>query len=314
MTDGHTDALAGAYALGACPPDEAQSVAEHARTCPTCAAEVAELARVAEWIGTAGEHRPAAGLRSRVLAAARAARPPTTEASRLGEVYGAQVAELDGLLAVLTEPQWLLPSGPHRSVRDLVVHLRGNDERVAAVSGVDPATGSGADPRRGWRRQADAIIEALDSPVLDEPVQLAGHAGVRRPVREAMVQRGFETWIHAEDVRVVLGLPPRVPSARQLADIVDFAAGLLPGAMAAAGRAHPGKAVHLVLTGPGAGTRQIALAPASAPAAVAAGITLPAERFCRLLAGRLTSAGAEIDGDRGVAVDFLTVAATMGCD
>ena len=45
-------------------------------------------------------------------------------------------------------------------------------------------------------------------------------------------------------------------------------------------------------------------------------ISLPAERFCRLLAGRLTgsSTSAEVDGDPDAVHDFLTVAATMGCD
>ncbi len=86
--------------------------------------------------------------------------------------------------------------------------------------------------------------------------------------------------------------------------------------MAAAGRAHPDSSVRLVLTGDGGGTRLVALSPAAPAGRVAAEITMPAERFCRLLAGRLTSplTSAEIDGDRGAAADFLTVAATMGCD
>jgi hypothetical protein len=152
--------------------------------------------------------------------------------------------------------------------------------------------------------------------MMDAGVLLAGRTAIRRPLREALVQRGFETWIHAEDVRAVLAAPPRPPSARQLADIVDFASRLLPAAMLAAGRAHPDTSVRLVLTGDGGGTRLVALAPQPAAGRVAAEISMPAERFCRLLAGRLVSplASAEIDGDRGVAADFLTVAATMGCD
>ncbi len=55
-------------------------------------------------------------------------------------------------------------------------------------------------------------------------MRLAGRAAIQRPLREALVQRGFETWIHAEDVRAVLAAPPRPPSARQMADIVEFAA------------------------------------------------------------------------------------------
>ncbi|GIF62117.1 hypothetical protein Ais01nite_01520 [Asanoa ishikariensis] len=318
----HTGDLAGAYALEACPPDEERLVAEHLSRCPTCAAEVADLGRVADWIGTSSAHAPAADLRARVLSAALTARPagrprPDAEADRLAEVYAAQVAELDRLLARLSPAQWLLPSGPHRSVRDLVVHLRGNDAPVAAATGIARAQ-STSDVHLGWQRQAGAIVSALadaDPAVLDGRVPLAGRTAIQRPLREALVQRGFETWIHAEDVRAVVAAPPRPPSAAQLSDIVAFAARLLPAAMVAAGREHPGTAVRLVLTGDGGGTRLVRLSPASG-SAVAAEISMPAERFCRLLAGRLTSPlhSADVGGDRDVATDFLTVAATMGCD
>ena len=98
---------------------------------------------------------------------------------------------------------------------------------------------------------------------------------------------------------------------------MDFAVRLLPAAMEASGRAHPSKAIRLVLTGEGGGTRLVDLSPASPRAgAVVAEIRMPAERFCRLLAGRLAGSypDAEISGEPGAANDFLTVAATMGCD
>ncbi|SNT63230.1 TIGR03083 family protein [Asanoa hainanensis] len=318
----HTGDLAGAYALEACPPDEERSVAEHLSHCPTCAAEATDLGRVAGWIGASSAQAPAADLRARVLSAALAARPagrprPDAEAGRLTGIYAAQVAELDRLLGRLSPAEWLLPSGPHRSVRDLVVHLRGSDAPVAAATGIARLE-STSDAHLGWQRQAGAIVSALgdaDSAVLAERVPLAGRTAVQRPLREALVQRGFETWIHAEDVRAVLAAPPRPPSAAQLADIVAFAVRLLPAAMVAAGREHPGSAVRLVLTGDGGGTQLVRLSPAPG-SAVAAEVSMPAERFCRLLAGRLTSPlhSADVGGDRDVATDFLTVAATMGCD
>ena len=67
----------------------------------------------------------------------------------------------------------------------------------------------------------------------------------------------------------------------------------------------------------GGGTRLVDLSAASpAPGTVVAELSLPAERFCRVLAGRLvaSSTNAEVDGDSSAANDFLTVAATMGCD
>jgi hypothetical protein len=205
-----------------------------------------------------------------------------------------------------------------------MVHLHANDEAVATATGLDPAPVDIRSPatevRLSWRRQAGALLEVVgrpDAALLDRPVPLAGRRAVRRPLREALIQRGFETWTHAEDVRRVLDLPPERPSARQIADIVEFAVRLLPAAMAAAGRAHPAEAIRLALTGAGGGIRLVGLSPASpAAGAVVAEVSLPAERFCRLLAGRLTGspAVAEIGGDPVAAADFLAVAATMGCD
>jgi uncharacterized protein (TIGR03083 family) len=326
MTDhGHAGDLVGPYVLEACSPDEMRSVAEHASHCPACAAEIAALSQVTGWIGATTARAPAPELRSRVLSAALAKRParPTgrdgdaEEARRLGELYRVQVVQLDRLLSGLSQPHWLSPSGPHRSVRDLVVHLYDNDELVADVTDVHrrPST---SDVRLTWRGQADAIVDVVarqGGGLLERPVQLAGRAAPRRPLREALIQRGFETWIHAEDVRAMLDLPPQSPSAQQVADIVDFALRLLPAAMEAAGRAHPDKSIRLVLTGEGGGSRSVALSP-TVGGTVVAEISLPADRFCRLLAGRLaaTSASAEVDGDPDAVHDFLTVAATMGCD
>jgi uncharacterized protein (TIGR03083 family) len=353
--DGHPDDLVGAYAIGACSFDEARSVAEHASGCPACAGKIVELSRVAEWIGVATATMPAPELRSRVLSAALAVRPAgrpavdlvsvannaardagqaprlgqagddgdPAEVHRLLEQYRVQVDELDQLLSGLSQPQWLLPTGPHRSVHDMMVHLCGNDGRVAAAAGEDLLApgdlSSTSDVRLGWRGQAHAIMEvaARQGPqLLRQEVRLAGRTAVRRPMREALVQRGFETWIHAEDIRATLRLPPRKPSAQQVSDIVSFALRLVPAAMDAAGRAHPHQAVRLVLTGVGGGTRLVGLAASPAPGSVVAELSLPAERFCRMIAGRLaaSSANVEINGDSGAAADFLTVVATMGCD
>jgi uncharacterized protein (TIGR03083 family) len=351
--DDHAGDLVGAYVIEVCPPDEARSVGEHASRCPTCAAEIAELSRVVDCLGMAIARSPFPALRSRVFSAALAARPagppqvslPGTdhatadegeahpgrsadvgdgaEVSRLVEPYRAQVNDLDQLLTGLSPPQWLLPAGPHRSVRELVVHLRGNDALIAEVAGLDAGKGalpSTSDIRLDWRAQAQAVIDVVGhqgARLLHQEVRLAGSAGIRGPVREALIQRGFETWIHADDIRAALRMPARTPSAQQLSDIVNFALRLLPAAMDAAGRAHPFKAIRLVLTGMGGGTRLANLSTASpACGTVVAELSLPAERFCRILAGRLVASptNAEVDGDVRAATDFLTVAAMMGCE
>jgi uncharacterized protein (TIGR03083 family) len=142
---------------------------------------------------------------------------------------------------------------------------------------------------------------------------------LRRPLREALTQRAFETWIHADDVRTALRLPAESPPPEQVARIVDFALRLLPAAMDAAGSGHPHRAIRLVLTGPGGGERQVALSavrPAAPAGGVVAEVTMPAERFCRLLAGRVpvVEAGAQTRGDPAAVAHFLAVAVTMGCD
>ncbi|MFI7541865.1 hypothetical protein [Actinoplanes sp. NPDC049599] len=330
LDNGHVGDLAGPYAIDACSAEEARSVAGHASGCPACAAEIARLRQAAGWIGASAARAPAPGLRSRVLAAALAARPAdhtgprdAAELGRLTELYRTRVAELDRLVSELSPAHWQLPSAPHGSLRELMVHLHANDGLVATAAGLDPSpvdARSPADVRLSWRRQAGALVEVVGrrgSRLRERQVPLAGRRAIRRPLREALIQRGFETWTHAEDVRRVLDLPPRRPGGQQIADIVGFALPLLPAALAAAGRAHPGRAVRLALTGEGGGIHLVGLSPAAPTGgAVVAEISLPAERFCRLLAGRLTgpAAHAEIGGDPAVAADFLAVAATMGCD
>ncbi|MCY1136781.1 hypothetical protein OWR29_02140 [Actinoplanes sp. Pm04-4] len=284
--------------------------------------------------------------------------------ARPGDAYRVQVAELDRLLGDLPAELWQRPSRPHTSVRAMIVHLSENDALVAGAADVGPRR-SNPDVRVQWRSQADAILEAADrddGALLDRRVRLAGRAEVHRPVRQALIQRGFETWIHAEDVRAVLGLPPRPPAGGQTAGIVGFALSLLPAALKAAGHNHTvrlaltGGGTHLVgpdepvassaLTGVGthligpdepvassalAGVDTYLVGPdepvaSSALTGVSANlvglhepvaeITLPAERFCRLVAGRLTPAdsGAVISGDREAATKLLSVAATLGCD
>ncbi|MBB2946672.1 uncharacterized protein (TIGR03083 family) [Actinoplanes lutulentus] len=309
IDNGHIGDLAGPYAVGACSPDEEMAVAEHVSSCPACATEIDTLSRTAELIGEAAARPPSPGLRSRVLAAAFTARPGRSEVRRLSDIYRTQVAELDRLLADLPPTQWQNPCQTHSSVRAMLLHLTENDRQVAATAGVGARAGA-SDVRASWRTQALAISETVGragGDLMERDVRLAGRRAVRRPMREALIQRGFETWIHAEDVRVVLELPPQRPDGRQIADIVGFALPLLPAAMAAAGN---GRAIRLVLTGDGGRTDVVG------DGDVVAEISLPAERFCRLLAGRLTpdATGAEIGGDTVAARGFLTVAATMGCD
>jgi uncharacterized protein (TIGR03083 family) len=319
--DPHPEDLLGAYVVDACSADEAAAVAEHAAHCARCSTEIDELSDAAHWIGATNAAAPEPGLRSRVLSAALAARPAgEPEIGALLEPYKTQLATFGRLLRMLTPAQWRLPAGPHSTVGDMVTHLTTNDQLVAADLGM-PVRLFGPDTLRLWHDQADALtgkVAGADVTVLDHPVRLAGPRTVRRPLREALVQRAFETWIHAEDIRTAVGLPAERPGTEQLTRIADFALGLLPQALDAFGRARPGDALRLVLLDDDAEHRRtVALSGTrTAGTAVVATVTVPLEAFCRLLAGRncVEHAGARIDGDERAAGDFLAVAALMGCD
>jgi uncharacterized protein (TIGR03083 family) len=322
----HPEDLLGAYALDACSPVEAATVAAHAAGCQTCSAEIDLLVSVAHRVGTTNAASPPVALRSRVLAAALAARPATESASAdVLEPYAIQVAAFGELLAGLADEQWYLPSGKYRTVHDLVAHMVESDGLVAADLGVGPFPPAGRRARpaerisRRWRGQSDGLLRTIGDSgrtVLDRPVRLAGADGVRRPLIEAMTQRAFETWIHAEDIRGTLALAPQSPPAEHIRRIVGFGLGLVPGAMDAAGHGHRRRAVQLKLSGDGGGTHVVPLSATYDGAAPTADVELAAEGFCRLMAGRShpTEFGIRVSGDQRIAADFIAVAATLGCD
>jgi len=303
----HPVDLLAAFVLDACSPSETATVDTHAVECPACAQEIDDLAAVMHGIATTHRTPPPAALRDRVLAAATRARPATGAPL---DAYTIQVAAFGRLLSTLTDEQWNQPSGPYRTVHDLVGHMADSDRLVAAEIGV---------AKIGWRQQADGLIRVIaDGRLLDRPVPLAGAPGIRKPLVEAVTQRAFETWIHADDLRGTLRLPPESPPPEHIDRIVRFGLALLPGAMDAAGRGHPGW-VRLVLTGAGGGAHRVTLSSvkrATDDGPQAADIALSAETFCRLMAGRIAPAGAavQIQGDRRAAADLITVAATLGCD
>jgi len=377
----HPDDLLESFAFG-----EAPEVGPHVSACPQCSAHV-ELARAAAgWLAMSHVATPPAGLRSRVLAAAVAVRP--SSAGSFSSAYAAEVADLGVLLDSLSPAQWSAPTVDGRSVRDLVRHLTGNDANVLADLGVAKPAGE------RWQDRSDLLLRTVgqsDEALLDRPVRLAGKVPIRRPLREALTQRAFETWIHRDDIRLAVALPPIPPAAGHLARILAFGLALLPGAIDAAGRARagsvlldltgPGGAEHVVPMGthapqprrpeaarteaaraPGAGAEaarasaarteaaRASAAGAEAARASAAGaeaaraeaaraeaartgaagadevraadgvwmaeVRMPAERFGRLMAGRVpvTPAVAVVHGDRSAAFDLLAVAATLGCE
>lgn len=380
-----------AWAVDACPPEEAAAIGEHLAWCAGCAGEAARLRDTVGLLATAVAERPPPDVRDAVLAAARRRRRPGARivpADGLTRAYAEQIAHMDRLLASLTPADWRAPLPRYASVRDLVAHLTANDTAFAADLGLlaagapSPADRAhaagrdapaeqddalaegdahaagapfladralaaerdasaeqgdalaegdayavsplaarggvpfvGGDVRAAWRARARAVVRGVsgDVRVLEREASLAGAERVRAPARDALVQRAFETWTHADDIRAVVGLPLEPPGGEHLRLVVELGAGLLPRALR---RPYPGRTARLRLTGPGAGEWLVPLAPGEAPGVPDVTVTARAEDFCRLIAGRILPARFphDADGDAQIVAAVLHAASTLGCD
>jgi uncharacterized protein (TIGR03083 family) len=261
-------------------------------------------------------------LREAVLAGARAARPPVLWRTLTG-AYGHEVDRLDRALEAVSAGQWSEPDSRHGTVAGLITHLADNDATVAADLGLPVLANSGV--HRRWRDQADILLTGISAERdLDRPVRLAGRGeSVTRPLRDALVQRAFETWTHLDDLATALGrTSPPPPPPEQIRRIIDLVAALLPGALDAHGLSQPDRACRLVLTGAAGGEWTIPLDPSrsthasgSTPA-ISFTVTCEDIAFARLVANRRTpeTVPHRSVGDTALAERVLRVAAALGCD
>jgi uncharacterized protein (TIGR03083 family) len=285
---------------------------------------------------TAAERSPALpdGLRDRVLAAslrARAAGRPEPAAPQITpeEAFSRAADAFYGMLGVLQTEDWRRPALRGLDVQGLVGHLTGveedvhrclvGDPQVAQASHVEstqPAADrqagrSPAQTRAEWRRAAGRTLDLVYA-AGDPEAEVAVH-GMRLPLGALLVVRAFELWIHDNDIRQAVGLPPAVPDPSTLSLMTQTAAQLLPHAAAREGlRELTG--VHLVLTGPGGGTWDISIG--HSPAAAQVAIVTDAVGFCRLAANRATpdSLGLHITGDPGRAAAVLAAVSALALD
>jgi uncharacterized protein (TIGR03083 family) len=274
-----------------------------------------------------------AGLRERVLAASlrarQAGRPvpdapeiPAEEAfSRAADAFYTTLRGLDG--------DWTRPALRGLYVQGLVGHLIGVENDVHRCLSGDPDVAdaghvestqaaaishAGLPPARTraeWRQATDRTLDLVRS--ADPAAKVAMH-GMRLPVRALLLVRAFELWIHENDIRQAVGWAPSVPDASTLRMMADLAARLLPGAAAQAGVHEPAD-IHLVLTGPGGGTWDVAVGDRQPdPAAVT--IVTDTVGFCRLAGNRVTPAELDlyVTGDAELAADVLAAATKLALD
>jgi hypothetical protein len=242
-------------------------------------------------------------------------RRPSIAVRTLVEAYAGQVASLDGALRELTPAGWHRADPRHGDLVGVIRHLTANDALLAsdlALPQVEPTPGDGASTvYTAWRDQTQILMIGLDDTAdLDRVVTLVGRDGHQPgPLRTALVQRAFETWVHLEDVRS----RAITPSPEQVRRIVTLAVNLMPAALTAQRLRAPGTC-RLVLTGPASGEWVFPLGEPGAHGSLALG--MDAAAFARLVANRRSPETLQytVDGDHRLAQRVLDVASTLGCD
>ncbi|MCX5037180.1 MULTISPECIES: maleylpyruvate isomerase N-terminal domain-containing protein [Streptomyces] len=356
--------LLGAWALAACSAQEAAAVEEHLGECDACAEEALRLREAVTLLQRPESLDLDPALRTRVLDGCLERRPPRIPVPEWAAPYDAETARLDALLQDFGDAEWHAPvrlrwyeddgaASRRTTVAGVIAHLLTVDGTVAAALGLDDPLGDIAAPgqapaarteaywrashcpptraeRASWRRQTHDIVRtvAFTGDAGGMPVP---YGGFELPLRDAMLDRAFECWVHAEDIAEAVDYPYRPPSARHLNGMIDLAARMLPGVLATrrrAGLAAPGDRPHLVAAGePGRSLRlEIEgsgggewLIPLDSPGAVGssdhevAHVALDGVEFCRLAAGHVPPAEAAAGqvGDRDAIRDVLFAAAAL---
>ncbi|MBZ3908086.1 zf-HC2 domain-containing protein [Streptomyces griseiscabiei] len=263
--------------------------------------------------------------------------------------------------------RWFEGDGPvsrRTTVAGVIAHLLSVDGLVASALGLDdplarlkpeqePDDGSPAarteaywkashfPPTRAlrapWRQQSHDIVRTTSFTGGGGPDDSAGsgrlpvsYGGFELPLRDAMLDRAFECWIHAEDIAEAVDYPYEPPSGRHLHGMIDLAARMLPVSLAERRRTGlasppgrhlvpagaPGRSLRLEIEGSGGGEWLI---PLDSPAALGsadhevAHVALDGVEFCRLAAGHVPpeEAAAGQGGDREAIRDVLFAAAAL---
>jgi uncharacterized protein (TIGR03083 family) len=257
--------------------------------------------------------QPPSNAPSAVLGAALAARParPVQAPPSDDEVaaFSCAIDDVQHTLEVLTEEDWAGPAVNGLTIGELVGHLIGTQQLMAAELGLSTPTPSSADHIESTRRAitagaasspADAAAEfARASKVVT--MHLSGLGTIAVDIKFLLVVRIFELWTHDNDLRHAARLERVEPDAdrlwmmtRAVMPVVDQLGG---------GR------LRMVLTGPGGGVW-----PASA--GEIAEIVVDAVAFCRRVANRLPieALDAHITGDVAAADRTLNDLAMLALD
>ncbi|MEV6169276.1 zf-HC2 domain-containing protein [Streptomyces sp. NPDC051954] len=358
-------ALLGAWALAACSPEETAAVEEHLGDCGSCADEALRLRGAVGLLHPAESLDLDPGLRTRVLAVCLDRRPPRIPVPEWAGPYDAETARLDALLQDIGDAEWHAPvrlrwfeadevTSRRTTVAGVIAHLLTVDGIVALALGLDDPLGdtpavaptpagrteaywaaSHFPPTRSvrgpWREQSHDLVRTVSFTGSSSGSLPVPYGPFELPLRDAMLDRAFECWVHAEDIAEAVDYPYEPPAPRHLHHMIDLAARMLPAALAGrrqSGLTSPGRGRHLVTAGEAGRSLRLEieglgggewLIPLDSPAAVGsaerevAHVALDGVEFCRLAAGHVspTEAAAGQVGDRDAIRDVLFAAASL---
>ncbi|MEV5874242.1 MDMPI N domain containing protein [Streptomyces sp. NPDC052101] len=288
-------------------------------------AETARLDALLQDFGDAEWHAP---VRLRWFEADKARTRRTTVAGVI-----AHLLSVDGLIALalgLEDP--LPPSAPpHAEAAGAAEHqAAGPSGRTEAFWRTShfPPTRSVRGP---WREQSHSLVRTVSFTGGQAGGLTVSYGDFELPLHDAMLDRAFACWMHAEDIADAVDYPYRPPAPRHLNKMIDLAARMLPAALArrrqtglaapARGRhlslaGEPGRSLRLEIEGAGGGEWLI---PLDSPAAVGsaehevAHVALDDVEFCQLAAGHIPpeEAAAGQVGDREAIRDVLFATAGL---
>ncbi|MEU9475565.1 zf-HC2 domain-containing protein [Streptomyces sp. NPDC048191] len=335
--------LLGAWALAACSAAETAAVEDHLGSCGSCADEARRLREAVGLLHQPETLDLDPGLRTRVLESCLERRPPHIPVPGWAAAYDAETARLDALLQDFGDSEWHAPvrlrwfeadapRSRRTTVAGVIAHLLSVDGLVAVALGLDDplteiagvaeqhAVGPAGRTEAFWQTSHFPPTRSVRGPWREQSHSLVrtvsftgGHAGglgvsyddFELPLHDAMLDRAFECWVHAEDIADAVDYPYPPPAPRHLNKMIDLAARMLPAALARRRRTgltspphgrhlglagEPGRSLRLEIEGAAGGEWLI---PLDSPAAVGsadlevAHVALDGVEFCRLAAGRL---------------------------
>ncbi|MFD8911248.1 zf-HC2 domain-containing protein [Streptomyces sp. NPDC059575] len=343
--------LLGAWALAACSAAETEAVEEHLGECGACADEARRLREAVGLLHRPEPLDVDPTLRTRVLETCLSRRPPRIPVPDWADAYDAETARLDALLQDFGDAEWHAPvrlrwfgaegeTSRRTTVAGVIAHLLSVDGLVATALGLeDPLTDALAAQARGsggpaerteafWRASHFPPTRHVREPWRDQShrlVRTASFTGGRArgfevsygdfalPLHDAMLDRAFECWIHAEDIAKAVDYPYDPPAPRHLGKLIDLAIRTLPAVLAAHPRAPAGTVLLEIEGSPYGGTYPIPLDPRTPDADQVAQVALDGVEFCRLAAGHVSpeEAAAGQKGDRDAIKAVLTATASL---